>query len=188
VVYDRNDTHRASGMGDPVTGGLVFFGLVYVWLTFGAAVFSDQRVGALAKRIAMQRKQFLIGAGLGLVASALAACTTHAKKPEATSSAPATGGTAATAGALVKTADVPVGAGVIVGEVVVTQPSAGDFEGFSSTCTHAGCTLIQVADGTINCPCHGSKFNLDGSVANGPATKPLQAKAAVVKGDSIVLG
>jgi Rieske Fe-S protein len=71
---------------------------------------------------------------------------------------------------------------------VVTQPTAGVFKGFSATCTHAGCTVKNVADGTINCPCHGSKFNLDGTVANGPAARPLEAKTVSVQGDSIVLG
>jgi Rieske Fe-S protein len=83
---------------------------------------------------------------------------------------------------------VPVGSGVVVDEVVVTQPSEGEFLGFSSTCTHAGCTVRNVEGGTINCPCHGSKFNLDGTVANGPASRPLESKAVTVQGDSIVLG
>jgi Rieske Fe-S protein len=81
-----------------------------------------------------------------------------------------------------------VGSGVIVDKVVVTQPTAGVFKGFSSTCTHKGCTVDKIADGTIDCPCHGSKFNLDGSVAKGPATTPLEAQAVTVQGDSIVLG
>jgi Rieske Fe-S protein len=88
----------------------------------------------------------------------------------------------------VKTSDVPVGSGVIVDDIVVTQPSAGVFKAFSAKCTHAGCMVNKVADGTIDCPCHGSKFNLDGSVANGPAATPLGAKRVVVEGDSIVLG
>ena len=144
----------------------------------------------------MRRKQFLIGAGLGFVATVLAACTTYGKKPEASSGTatatttggpPASGGTAAPANAIAKTADVPVGSGVIVGEVVVTQATAGDFKGLSAICTHQGCTVNKVADGTIDCPCHGSKYNLDGSVANGPATKPLEAQAISVQGDSIVV-
>lgn len=146
----------------------------------------------------MHRKQFLLGAGAGLAATVLAACTTYGKKPEADSAPPAntvgptpgTGapGAAPAANAIAKTADVPVGSGVIVDEIVVTQPTAGEFKGFSTTCTHAGCSVNKIADGTINCPCHGSKFNLDGSVANGPAAKPLEAKAVTVQGDSIVLG
>jgi Rieske Fe-S protein len=144
------------------------------------------------------RQKVIVGAGLGLVATVLAACGTYGKKPEAsgdtatttTEAAPDTSapGPAAPANAIVKTAEVPVGSGVIVDEIVVTQPSAGEFKGFSAICTHKGCTVDEVADGTINCPCHGSKFNLDGSVANGPATKPLEPQAVTVQGDSIVLG
>jgi Rieske Fe-S protein len=141
------------------------------------------------------RQKVILGAGLGLAATALAACTTYGKKPEAsgdtatTEAAPATGapGPAAAATAIANTADVPVGSGVIVDEIVVTQPSAGEFKGFSAICTHAGCTVNEVAGGTINCPCHGSKYNLDGSVANGPTSRPLDAKAVSVQGDSIVL-
>jgi Rieske Fe-S protein len=155
----------------------------------------------------LPRQKVIVGAGLGLIAAALAACTTYGKKPEAsgdtattTTAAPATGapatgapatgapGAPAPANAITKTADVPVGSGVIIDDIVVTQASAGEFKGFSSTCTHAGCTVAEVADGTINCPCHGSKFNLDGTVANGPATKPLEAKTVSVQGDSIILG
>ncbi len=150
----------------------------------------------------ISRQKVLLGAGLGLVTAVVAACTTYGKKPEAAGESsttaaapPASGARARTRGpaapaanAIAKTADVPVGSGVIVGEVVVTQPSAGVFKGFSAKCTHAGCTVNKVADGTIDCPCHGSKFNLDGSVANGPATKPLEAQAVTVQGDSIVLG
>ena len=86
------------------------------------------------------------------------------------------------ANVIAKTADVAVGSGVIVDKVVVTQPSAGNFKGFSAICTHAGCTVNKVADGTIDCPCHGSKFNLDGSVAKGPATAPLKPQAVTVRG------
>jgi Rieske Fe-S protein len=144
----------------------------------------------------LPRQKVIVGAGLGLIAAALAACTTYGKKPEAAgdttaaTAAPATGapGAPAPANAITKTADVPVGSGVIIDDIVVTQASAGVFKGFSSTCTHAGCTVAEVADGTINCPCHGSKFNLDGTVANGPATKPLEAKTVSVQGDSIILG
>jgi Rieske Fe-S protein len=145
---------------------------------------------------AISRQKVLFGAGLGLAAAVVAACSTYGKKEEAasepstTTAAPATSGGAAApaANVIAKTADVPVGSGLIVNEVVVTQPTAGVFKGFSAKCTHKGCTVNKIADGTIDCPCHGSKFNLDGTVANGPADKPLPAENITVQGDSIVLG
>jgi Rieske Fe-S protein len=143
----------------------------------------------------ISRQKVLLGTGLGLVTAVVAACSTSGNKPEATSesgattAAPASGAPGApAANAIAKTADVPVGSGVIVDKVVVTQPTAGVFKGFSAICTHAGCTVNKVTDGTIDCPCHGSKYNLDGSVANGPATKPLAVENVTVQGDSIVLG
>ncbi|WP_156724506.1 Rieske (2Fe-2S) protein [Streptomyces apocyni] len=91
---------------------------------------------------------------------------------------------------LAPTSDIPEGGGTVFKEqgVVVTQPTAGEFKAFSSTCTHQGCTVRDVAEGTINCPCHGSRFDLaDGSVAAGPAPRPLPATQITVEGDSIRL-
>ena len=80
------------------------------------------------------------------------------------------------------------GLSVILGDVVVTQPTAGVFKGFSSVCPHAGCNVSKITDGKIVCPCHNSEFNLDGSVAQGPAKEPLTTTAISVRGDSIVAG
>ncbi|MCZ0989953.1 Rieske (2Fe-2S) protein [Streptomyces diastatochromogenes] len=91
---------------------------------------------------------------------------------------------------LTKTGAVPEGGGKIFKDqkVVVTQPTKGEFKAFSAICTHMGCTVNQVADGTIDCPCHGSKYHIaDGSVAHGPATKPLPPKTIKVEGNSIRL-
>lgn len=144
--------------------------------------------------IEVPRKTVLAGAGVGLVAVAVAACSSGSdsgsSEPSGSSptESPAGSESTASAEALATTADVPVGSGVIVGEVVVTQPEAGDYKGFSAVCTHTGCLLNEIADGTINCPCHGSKFSLDGTVVNGPATKPLESVAIRVQGNSIVKG
>jgi len=91
---------------------------------------------------------------------------------------------------LAATSDIPVGGGKVFTDqkVVVTQPKKDEFKAFSAICTHEGCTVNHVANGTIDCPCHGSRFHIaDGSVAHGPAAKPLPAKNITVDGKSIHL-
>ena len=73
-------------------------------------------------------------------------------------------------------------------KIVVTQPTAGEFKAFSSICTHQGCPVTKVADGTIDCTCHGSKYSIeDGSVEDGPAPKPLPEKTVTVTGDTLTV-
>jgi Rieske Fe-S protein len=101
-----------------------------------------------------------------------------------------TGGDDAGGGGFASTGDIPEGGGKVFADqkVVVTQPTAGEFKAFSVSCTHQGCPVDDVSGGTINCPCHGSKFSItDGSPAGGPASKPLAAKKIKVSGDSISL-
>jgi Rieske Fe-S protein len=142
------------------------------------------------RKLCLTRQQFVVSAGLAGVALGASACAGYGQPPTAPATntaanqpvSPAVAGTA-----IAVTADVPVGSGVIVDDVVVTQPTAGVFRAFAAVCTHAGCALADVSDGTINCPCHGSKFNLDGTVANGPAARPLESKSVTVNGDEIAV-
>ncbi len=87
-----------------------------------------------------------------------------------------------------KVSEVPVGGGVVTTHgVVVTQPTAGDFRGFSSVCSHQGCTVARVENREIVCECHGSRFHIeDGSVAQGPATSKLRDIKVVVNGGDVV--
>ncbi|MGQ0480365.1 MAG: ubiquinol-cytochrome c reductase iron-sulfur subunit [Pseudonocardia sp.] len=86
-------------------------------------------------------------------------------------------------------ADLPVGGGAVFGawEVVVTRPSADEYRGFTAVCTHTGCTVARVAGGLIECPCHGSRFRLDGSVSVGPAPRALAERPVVVVDGQILL-
>ena len=104
---------------------------------------------------------------------------------EATDGNDGTGG----GGALVATADVPVGSGVILEEqkVVVTQLTEGEFAAFTAVCTHSQCTVTGITAKRISCPCHGSAFSPeDGSVLNGPARSPLRSIPVAVEGDEVV--
>jgi len=125
------------------------------------------------------RRQVLGAGVLGLAATALAGCSSSSD-PKA----------AAAGDALAKTSDIPEGGGKVFAaqKVVVTQPAAGQYKAFSAVCTHQGCTVSQVNNGMINCPCHGSKFKIaDGSVAQGPATQPLAPANITVSGSDIKL-
>ncbi|MFB9701325.1 QcrA and Rieske domain-containing protein [Rhodococcus aetherivorans] len=138
----------------------------------------------------VSRRSVLLGAGVGAVA-ATAACSTYGDEPASgqTSAAEDAGTDAAAGQPLAAVADIPVGGGRIFPDqkVVVTQPAAGEVLAFSAICTHQGCTVAAVQDGTINCPCHGSRFNLDGTVANGPAARPLESRAVTVENGEITL-
>lgn len=87
---------------------------------------------------------------------------------------------------LAPTATVPEGGGIIVAETVLTQPRPGEFKGFVARCTHSGCLLSEVTNGSIVCACHGSRFDLNGQVTHGPATEPLTARTVTVREGEIV--
>jgi Rieske Fe-S protein len=175
-------------------------------------------VDAVPAVIPLERRAVLRVAGVagvaGLAAAGLAACssssdsgsasgagnagtdTSAAPMPSDTSggmgsaSAQAGGSGSGSGTALGATSQIPVGGGMIFAsqKVVVTQPSAGNFKAFSSTCTHAGCQVSQISNGTIDCPCHGSKYSIkDGSVQAGPAPQALPAADVTVQGGQLFL-
>jgi Rieske Fe-S protein len=78
-------------------------------------------------------------------------------------------------------ADLAPGEGAIVsaaGEKVAGfRDTDGTLHAVSSRCTHLGCQVVwNAAETTWDCPCHGSRFDVDGSVLNGPAVKPLEGR------------
>ena len=137
----------------------------------------------------LHRRTFAGIATIGLGLPVLAACSggdgsdvaTDPNTPSPSSTPTASGSTDATPSesassapdAFTQTSDIEVGGGTIFPEdqVVITQPSDGEFKCFTAVCTHQGCIVSSVSDGSINCECHGSAFSIaDGSVVTGPAT------------------
>ena len=142
-----------------------------------------------------RRTVVLAGAGTALGVVALAACSTSpsgstgASGDAGPASSGASGGGAG--GVLVKVADVPVGGAVSATDargrpVIVSQPTAGHVVAFSAICTHMGCTVAP-AQRNLQCPCHGSTYDLaTGKNTGGPAPRPLASIAVTVTGGSVV--
>ena len=162
------------------------------------------------------RRGVLLGVGLAGVGGVLAGCSTAPVPYDANEAGVAPGAAAATTSAsssamagqangqaagmarggattgtlLAQVADIPVGGGVVFAEhkVVVTQPAKGVFRAFSAVCTHVGCICNKVANGTIDCPCHGAEFKItDGAVVTGPAPAPLPGRKITVSDGKIML-
>jgi len=159
---------------------------------------TERRPSATAPA-AVGRRTVLRGAAVFGGAAVLAGCGSETETPAASGSSDtpggATKGDGGTGGGggggtvVGPAADVPVGGGTIYEDpqVVVTQPTKGDFKAFSSICTHSGCPVAAVTE-TINCNCHGSMFSIeDGSVVDGPAPTPLPAMEVSVDGSDLVV-
>jgi Rieske Fe-S protein len=134
------------------------------------------------------RRSLLAGGAAVVVGGALVACGDG--RPAASvgdAGAPPAAGTR-----LIAVNDVPVGGGVILPDeqMVVTQPAAGQFKGFSFVCTHRGCPVTQVKDGVIICPCHGSHFSIaTGAPRPGsPAKEPLASRPVSQQDGEVVAG
>ncbi|MEV0132456.1 Rieske (2Fe-2S) protein [Dactylosporangium sp. NPDC050688] len=123
------------------------------------------------------RRALLAGAGAAGVAGLLAACGDDAAPSEA-AAAPATSPTPADpapAASLASTADIPVGGGTVVGDVLLVQPVAGTFKAYDAACPHKGVKVSAPKDGVATCPAHNSTFAIaDGARMSGPATSGLK--------------
>ncbi|MGN6162358.1 MAG: Rieske (2Fe-2S) protein [Marmoricola sp.] len=137
-----------------------------------------------------RRRDVITGlAAVGIGAPLLAACGSSAPTAQPTSPSTQSSATSSSSSEtpLVKASEVPVGGGVILSQAVVTQPTKGVFKAFSPVCTHQGCTVAQIQNGSIICPCHQSHFSIsDGSVQGGPAPSPLPPIAIADKNGEIV--
>lgn len=154
--------------------------------TTGPAAGSAPRSGGVP---AVGRRAVFAGAGAAAI-GAVAACggggtTDDGGGQQQVGDAPA----GAPGTALGPAAEVPVGGGKVYAEaqIVVTQPAPGKFTGLSAICPHQGCAVNAVTGGVVVCPCHGSRFGLDGAVVQGPAQQPLAQRPVTVADGSVTL-
>lgn len=140
----------------------------------------------------VSRRSVLTGAAAvivgGVAGFAFARNSAAAKEKAGTTAANAYGADSSTGGAkataLAALTSIPRGSGRILQHppVVLVRSSGQQVHAFSAICTHQGCVVSTIAAGTIDCPCHGSKFDLQtGKVVAGPAPSPLPKIAVTVR-------
>lgn len=140
------------------------------------------------------RREMLYTIGIGAAATSLLGCTGTSEQ----SNLPT--GTGAMCGAdfcfkLSENAELEEVGGImffVAGsrKLLIRRVSETELIAISAVCTHAACTvgISGVApDETYSCPCHGSRFALDGSVINGPARDPLRDFATTLAGDDVTV-
>ena len=143
----------------------------------------------------VSRRQFCEGACQ--VASCAALTTLMSACGTGTSSPTSPSGPSATLGVLVgrfvgSVVQAPVGGSALsqesgavlvesaAGKFLVARTSANTFTAIDAICTHEGCTITGIAGTTYVCPCHGSRYSLNGRVLAGPATASLRQYPATV--------
>ncbi|MFF9498653.1 FAD-dependent oxidoreductase [Streptomyces sp. NPDC014656] len=77
--------------------------------------------------------------------------------------------------------DLRPGEGTVVrakgGPCAVHRDDQGGLHAVSAVCTHLGCLVaFNNAERTWECPCHGSRFGVDGEILQGPALSPLERR------------
>ena len=90
-----------------------------------------------------------------------------------------------------KMADMPPGSAkrvVVDGVPIAVFNLDGEFLALDDICSHALASLSEgyIEDGMVECPKHGSQFDLrDGSVHSLPATRPVATHPVTIKDDEI---
>jgi nitrite reductase/ring-hydroxylating ferredoxin subunit len=72
-----------------------------------------------------------------------------------------------------------------VARVYVGRDASGLFA-VNATCTHLGCT-VTYKDSQFECPCHGSRFDAEGRVLVGPATRTLECVRLTLASDGRIV-
>lgn len=151
----------------------------------------------------MNRRNFLTWVGVGWVASslpvAIAACSSNSIESESAKTSTQTAASSKrtdgfeSVGTL---SELESNTGQILnkefsaGPVVVIRNPAdpNTLSAVNPTCTHQGCIVgWQAEQKAFVCPCHGSKFDINGKASNGPATKPLPTYEVRVEKDLVLV-
>jgi cytochrome b6-f complex iron-sulfur subunit len=77
---------------------------------------------------------------------------------------------------------------LVEGQPVGVFEYQGKVHALSLVCTHLGCLVSWVpTEGEFHCPCHGSRYDANGAVLQGPAPLPLKRYDARVSGTTVIV-
>ncbi len=72
--------------------------------------------------------------------------------------------------------------------VLIVNIGGNQFNALTSVCTHSQCDRNWTfANNVFTCTCHGSRFNTDGTVVNGPANRPLESFPTSVASNTLTV-
>jgi cytochrome b6-f complex iron-sulfur subunit len=150
----------------------------------------------------MNRREFLTWVGIGGIASslpvAIAACSPQNPPPASQTKQPASpiitprsdGFQSVGTVADLDSKGQILNPGFSAGSLLVLRNPADSktLAAVNPTCTHKGCAVVwKTEEKLLLCPCHGSKFALNGKVISGVATKPLPTYEAKIEGNSVLV-
>lgn len=146
------------------------------------------QTGATEDRL---RRSLLAGA-LAVLGGAMLGAAAAFRRSAATPSAKPASTPAASGSTLTSVAAVSVGGGRQVTDPVTQTPAwvlqlqPGNFTAYDATCPHQGCTVNFVSAGIgFACPCHGSRFDAQGKLLAGPATRNLTSIPVTVRNGTV---
>ena len=146
----------------------------------------------------MKRREFIGWVGVGALASslpvAIAACNSESEPPQSAEPKLDTSVREDGYQALATVAELEAKGSVVDQKsaaqsvLMFENPDTNSVAAINPMCTHQGCTVEwQPDDQIFACPCHGSKFKMDGEVIEGPANQPLATFDAKTEGDLVLV-
>ncbi len=139
----------------------------------------------------IKRREFTNLLGLGLLASSLPVTISACQSDPSSSTSPEDGEFVAIGTVAALDTEGVLANSDLQGNnlAVIRNPNAPESViAVSAVCTHSGCTVPWNAEqGVFACPCHGGRFNPDGTVADGPPPRPLTTFEAKIDGDQVLV-
>jgi len=149
-----------------------FLFLIFLYLSFTSSVLWNGWRGYTGMGVESSRRRFLGAAGILLLAGGVLRFLIPRS--------PQKGGRL-----VVDRETIPTSGALVFRHERVALIRQGERIGaVSLVCTHLGCT-VTVGEEEIVCPCHGSRFDREGRVLAGPATRPLRRHAVVERGGMV---